>query len=285
MAKRLKKPTQQLFPSNIEKEYRKRLLDFVNFMTEQTKTRVTPKLPELYESLARSRNYQIKTDNYSDDLDRLLSELFLIFSSRLSRNQIQALAEDVAVSTSQFNKAQIIRQFDRVLGINPLIFGESWLTEEVALFVKNNVTLVQSLQDDYRKKLEISINNAVQKGLTNRSLASEIQSNFTAELSKVTDNTRARAELIARDQLSKFNGQLTELRQQDAGIDEYEWQTAGDERVRESHRILNGKIFKWNNPPSVGHPGQDYNCRCIAVPIFKGSTQEEALDNLLNRRE
>lgn len=44
----------------------------------------------------------------------------------------------------------------------------------------------------------------------------------------------------------------------------YIWRTRGDGKVRKSHTANNGKIFAWENPPKTGHPGEDYNCRCIA---------------------
>jgi Phage Mu protein F like protein len=46
----------------------------------------------------------------------------------------------------------------------------------------------------------------------------------------------------------------------------YVWRTHEDDKVRTSHAALHGKIFSWNRPPKIGHPGQDYNCRCWAEP-------------------
>jgi SPP1 gp7 family putative phage head morphogenesis protein len=96
-------------------------------------------------------------------------------------------------------------------------------------------------------------------------------------------NADARAKLIARDQISKYNGQLNQTRQTALGLSKYRWQTSGDERVRDTHKALNGKIFSWDNPPSVGHPGDEINCRCVALPIFDvGVTENPTLLKLLN---
>lgn len=46
----------------------------------------------------------------------------------------------------------------------------------------------------------------------------------------------------------------------------YIWRTSGDNKVRATHAVNNGKIFAWDNPPETGHPGDDYNCRCTAEP-------------------
>jgi SPP1 gp7 family putative phage head morphogenesis protein len=80
--------------------------------------------------------------------------------------------------------------------------------------------------------------------------------------------SESRADLIARDQTLKLNGAINQARQTSVGIDAYVWSTAGDERVRDEHAELDGQTFQWNAPPSVGHPGEDFQCRCIAMPVI-----------------
>jgi SPP1 gp7 family putative phage head morphogenesis protein len=58
-----------------------------------------------------------------------------------------------------------------------------------------------------------------------------------------------------------------------ADTERYVWRTQRDERVRPSHRKNDGRIFSWSNPPDTGHPGEDYNCGCEAVPYLSGSTE------------
>jgi SPP1 gp7 family putative phage head morphogenesis protein len=79
---------------------------------------------------------------------------------------------------------------------------------------------------------------------------------------------RSRADLIARDQTLKLNGQINRNRQKEIGIDRYEWSTSRDSRVRKTHKH-DGKIFSWDDPPDPPgvHPGQDYQCRCVAIPV------------------
>lgn len=48
----------------------------------------------------------------------------------------------------------------------------------------------------------------------------------------------------------------------------YTWRTAKDERVRASHPANDGQVFAWNDPPSIGHPGHERNCRCWAEPYY-----------------
>ena len=79
---------------------------------------------------------------------------------------------------------------------------------------------------------------------------------------------------IVRDQTNKTIGQLTHLRQQQVGIQSYQWLTSQDERVRPSHVRNSGLIFDWAKPPvETGHPGQDVLCRCSAIPIVTQATR------------
>ena len=72
---------------------------------------------------------------------------------------------------------------------------------------------------------------------------------------------------LTRDQTSKAIGQLTQMRHNQLGIERYQWQTAGDERVRPSHVSNDGLYFWWSKPPATGHPGSAIQCRCVPVPV------------------
>lgn len=89
------------------------------------------------------------------------------------------------------------------------------------------------------------------------------------------DVAQSRALGVARDQVSTFNGELTKARHENLGIEEYVWITSRDERVRPDHEDLDGTTQRWDDPPvcnqktgMVGHPAEDFNCRCTASPVL-----------------
>lgn len=94
--------------------------------------------------------------------------------------------------------------------------------------------------------------------------------------------TERKATYIARDQVGTLNGQITRARHKAAGIESYVWTTAGDERVRDLHRELDGKRFRYDDPPVIndagdtGHPGDDHTCRCFQYPWLPEIEDEEA---------
>ncbi len=67
--------------------------------------------------------------------------------------------------------------------------------------------------------------------------------------------------------LRAFAGLINQLRQQDLGIERYIWRSQDDAKVRESHAEYDDQVFRWDEPPAGGHPGQAHNCRCYAEPV------------------
>ena len=76
------------------------------------------------------------------------------------------------------------------------------------------------------------------------------------------------ANLIARDQISKLNGQLNKVRQTSAGITKFVWRTQKDDRVRPRHRQLHGKEFGWEEGADGTIPGEPINCRCWGQAVI-----------------
>lgn len=70
--------------------------------------------------------------------------------------------------------------------------------------------------------------------------------------------------------LRAFAGLINRLRQEGLGIEGYVWRTRDDASVRPTHATNAGQVFRWDTPPNTGHPGHDYNCRCVAQPIWPG---------------
>ena len=80
--------------------------------------------------------------------------------------------------------------------------------------------------------------------------------------------------------LRAFAGLINQLRQQDLGIERYIWRSQDDAKVRDSHAEYDDQVFRWDEPPAGGHPGQAHNCRCFAEPIASGSRNDVVLAEL-----
>ena len=69
--------------------------------------------------------------------------------------------------------------------------------------------------------------------------------------------------------LRSFAGLINEIRQRDLGIEQYVWQTVGDEKVRASHSARDGGVYRWDSNDEK--PGEAPNCRCSARPVPPGA--------------
>lgn len=123
----------------------------------------------------------------------------------------------------------------------------------------------------------IELRNAVQKstmaGNRFEALVSLIQKSYGV--------TERKAHFLARQETNLLLSKFKETRYTEAGIKHYKWKCvvgSPAHPVRPSHLALDGKIFRWDDPPITtakgepirrNNPGQDYNCRCMAIPIIK----------------
>ncbi len=84
--------------------------------------------------------------------------------------------------------------------------------------------------------------------------------------------TYARANVIARTEVSRASSVFTQARAEALGSEGYIWRTSLDPDVRPSHQQMNGKYIKWDEPPIVdqmtGHAGCLPNCRCYCEPVI-----------------
>lgn len=122
---------------------------------------------------------------------------------------------------------------------------------------------------------------------------------FVAPILKVTktiqdghEEALKKAKFLAHQETRLLMAAFKQTKYVSAGVEDYIWRcvhrphdkdpkqhTPGN--VRYSHGILEGKIFKWTDPPVTtppgeparkNNPGQDYNCRCFARPILRRKT-------------
>lgn len=86
--------------------------------------------------------------------------------------------------------------------------------------------------------------------------------------------TRSRADLIARTEVGRTHTEFQRARAESVGVTHYKWVARHDAQTRHDHRILDGKIFAYAEPPIADqrtgeryHPGCGPNCRCISIPV------------------
>ena len=177
--------------------------------------------------------------------------------------EIESVVAQMGSQANAFNAAGVQNQIAAMLGIDIVaeVPGLAGMLESWAL---DNVGLIKSISQRYFQEIEGMVLRSFNAGTRAEDLSVQIRGRYGV--------SESRANLIARDQIAKLQGDLTRERQTALGVRKYRWRTAQDERVRSFHRKLNGKVFSWSKPPKTNkkgdrnHPGGDYQCRCTGDP-------------------
>jgi SPP1 gp7 family putative phage head morphogenesis protein len=138
------------------------------------------------------------------------------------------------------------------------------------------VDLITSLPTDAAARVQEASMAALTTGARYPEREAEIEAALRAAHPDDIGNwMKSRATLIARTETARSASVLTQARAEYIGSTHYIWKTAGDARVRENHRKLNNTTQAWADPPESdpplhSHPGQIWNCRCLAIPVIAG---------------
>lgn len=201
------------------------------------------------------------TDAKEIDLGEIMDEISDRYFETWTRKEFVKVVRPVAVEVADFEAQQLNKQLSAALGeaISLDIVGsEPWLQGAIADFTRENVALLKSIPEQFFTDLEKSLSASIADGARWEDMAAEVEERYGV--------AESRAELIARDQVGKFNGDLNRTRQTDLGITRFVWRTMGDERVRDEHVERNGVSYEWNDPPEGETPGEPIQCRCYAEP-------------------
>lgn len=140
------------------------------------------------------------------------------------------------------------------------------VSEEISRFIQDNTHLITSLPKEAAEK--------VQELTVEHTFSSERSDELARRIYDTGLATEARATLIARTETARTANELTRIRAQAIGVEQFVWRTSRDADVRPDHRKLEGKVFDFDKPPVADRktgahalPGGIYNCRCWAEPV------------------
>jgi SPP1 gp7 family putative phage head morphogenesis protein len=195
-----------------------------------------------------------------DSIQKELDSAFGLYDLKRNLNKIANLDHKLTI-------AEWKKTVSKTLGINILddYYSGEYYQRMLEQWVSANVDLIKTVPKDSLGNLKEKVYSDYMNGRSTTNIVKELQRQYGMD--------KRHAQLIARDQTAKLNSNITQSQQRDAGVNKYKWSTVGDGRVRDSHDALDGEIFSWDDPPETDdgrrcHPGEDYQCRCCAIPVF-----------------
>lgn len=144
----------------------------------------------------------------------------------------------------------------------------------VRQIVNQNAVLIKSLPEALARQTAHYIAEQQQAGIRSDEIAEVLR----RKLPELANN---KVRLIARTEVAKADTAVTRARAERLGLEWYGWTTSDDQRVRKSHKQLDGVLVPWDDPPSperlvgekssLGHynAGNAPNCRCLALPLVE----------------
>lgn len=227
-------------------------------------------LPQSYQQLIAVSNQSNK-----DRMERIKQRLTKISPEEISDKVKSSDVFKKALWKTDTEVAKTLKSITVVPKLNPEDL------QKIADEWQNNMELIiKDVAEDEIVKLRAKINDHIISGGRSSGLITEIHKVIQGSY----NSSLARAKFIARQETSLMMTKFKETRYLKAGVKEYKWGCVTGTKnhpVRPAHRALQGKIFAWEKPPvttSLGeperrnNPGQDYNCRCFALPIVRFNT-------------
>lgn len=259
-----------VFPAGIEREYTRLSRQYMQLLKES----IEEEIPALKEQIMRERG-TYRADSFNDVMsimEKVLNRIQQKFTVRERGFGLRRKLESLANLTRKLTIKEWKKAVHKTLGINIMedYYMGDFYRSTLEKWVDENVSLIKTIPADALGDMKNIVKEGFTNGKSTTTIMKEIQSRYNMG--------KTHARLIARDQIGKLNAAVTKAQQQDAGIEEYIWCTVGDSRVRDTHKELNGKKIRWDDPPVVDkkgrrcHPQEDYQCRCRAKPVFKFGT-------------
>lgn len=154
--------------------------------------------------------------------------------------------------------------------------------------VAENVDLISGIVDKQATLLESAVSKAVKGGSDFKAVQKAVMAQ--------SDKGIEYAKFVAADQVAKAYGAINKERQAASAIPGYIWQSMNDAKTRHTHRRPSGKFFLWGKAMpndlrprdkngKILDPGEDYRCRCEAIPAFDQSDAQLFAKNKFDKAE
>lgn len=266
---RVKKIKEVSASKQLEVRYRNELDALLKLMLNialdelRKETPINDALPDYFKSLTAKMN------RIFDKLDSI--DLGSIASSISTR---------IVGTANRVNAERFDKQASKMFGIDlkgALASSGQAVRDQLEIDRQLNASLIKSVATEFKQEIADTIMANVQSGERSTNLITQIKERYNV--------SQSRAKLIARDQTSKLNGSLVKARSEALGVKTYIWSCVMDERARDDHKAMNGKLCKlnddtvysddngetWKSRKSIGgyigKPTEDYQCRCSMLPI------------------
>jgi SPP1 gp7 family putative phage head morphogenesis protein len=185
---------------------------------------------------------------------------------------------------------QMVSEYDRQFAASVKAATEESTEYEMAVLPPVSDQIVRQVRENLTESLAYPIKDFTKEETVELRLLVEENWREGGRLDRLQEIIQERFEVserkaafLARQETSMMAAQFARVRAQAIGSTDYIWFTRHDERVRPDHRLLDGTVQEWDNPPVNdrargihGHPGEGPNCRCVSRPLINLQAKRKA---------
>ena len=211
---------------------------------------------------------------FQDRLDRIDERLRQVLPEEISDKVDVKKHFDAALWKTEQKFRDSVKKITLIPEISPRVRGQ--IAKDWQEDLRRNI---KGFTAEETKGLRKKIREMVfSRGNRYESVIDEIQKSYEVSLGK--------ARFWARQETKLAMTTYKEARFQEAGVKWYKWKAVAGtpaHPTRPWHRDLDGKIFRFDDPPNTArpakygkaeaprynNPGQDFNCRCFAIPVVR----------------
>lgn len=221
-------------------------------------------------------------------IDKLELSLLLRHEIALAELALLAMQKELLGLISSFSIEQALPDLNRLLNVATDVMiddldEQAYTTLREAITVRPQIDNVrrQQLKEQYTENIDLSIKKFTDKQTGElRQIVEQYtfyEDNKTPLAKLIADKfdvSMSKANFLAQQETGLLVAEYRQMRYEEVGITRYKWATSHDEKVRDSHKQLDGKIFSFDDPPVTNlkgdrnNPGEDWRCRCIAIPVL-----------------
>lgn len=272
------------YPYGIESKYYRELKSFYKPLTDYVSSYISSHIEpllrgdsdELHLDAIPGDSFRDMIINIEDWLSAYMPDISELPADS-NNNVILTSLGKTADEAMEFGNKEFSKALEKGIYVN-MPTTAPWWNDMKKSWAEDNYTLITSNAKNYVSKINTLTEQAIINGYSHSKLKDEIK--------KATESLSDKhCKLLARDQMGKLNGQINQAQMQEIGLDLYVWSTSSDDRVRDSHAVMEGILCRWDDAdvcsydngktwverPSNAvrqHPGQDIQCRCVPLTFY-----------------
>lgn len=199
---------------------------------------------------------KVKLEQLNSFLQDIQNNLDSYIDLMLFEDDVKTILDDTGKQIKQNVKSLNI--------IVPELTEEQFKQIEQA-YTKNMQYYVKKWTIIHIEQMREKVHKAILEGFREEQVAKMLQTEYGI--------AERKAKFLAQNETSIMLAEYKKATYTAMGFDKFIWKTRLDGRERLEHHKLNGKIFRFDEPPIIdektgqrGLPGETYNCRCTLLP-------------------